>query len=68
MTTQIDKTNLAITAIDAATAVTIKSASASQAENEVINHLLSTEGMSKTASLALLLATGNAIVESETPQ
>ena len=65
MITQLTKTALAKAAIDASTVVTIKSASANEAENEVINHLLATEGMSKTASLALLLSTGDAIVTAE---
>ena len=65
MITQTEKTQLAKAAIDASSAVIVKSASASEAENQVLAHLLSTEGMSKKASLALLLATGDAIVKSE---
>ena len=64
MTTQTTKTALAIAAIDASTAVITKSASATDAENEILAHLTSTEGMSKKASLACLLATGDAVVAS----
>jgi len=63
MSDQLTKTALAIAAIDASKAVVTKQASANEAENEVINHLLSTEGMSKKASLSLLLATGTAVQE-----
>jgi len=65
MITQTEKTQLAKAAIDASTAVIVKSASANEAESQVLAHLMSTEGMTKKASLALLLATGNAVLESE---
>ena len=64
MITQTEKTLLAKAAMDASEAIIIKSASATEAESQVLAHLLSTEGMSKKASLALLLSTGDAVIRS----
>jgi len=56
---------LAKAAIDASSVILQKSATCSDAEGEVLAHLTATEGMSKKASLALLLATGDAVIQAD---